>query len=158
MRSWAFWLGAVCAPTALGASIYVLWRPTRLRVFSWLGQLGLGGVVQSARQGAAGLGERLPDLVLYTLPDALWALALSAAMARIWRARLHRRGAWIWVAMGAVIGAGGEGLQWAGWLPGTADWADALASLAGAALGVWLGARPEPAPGPRSVATDPPPL
>ena len=129
------------APTGLGASIYVLWRPTRLRVFSWLAKLGLGDAVTGARQGAAGLGERLPGWVLYTLPDALWALALSAAMARIWREALRARGAWVWLAMGAGIGAGGEGLQWLGWLPGTADWADALASLMGAGLGLWLGSR-----------------
>ena len=143
MRRLAFWLGAVLAPIASGATIYVLWRPTRLRVFSWLAQAGLGDAVTAARQRAAGLGERLPDWVLYTLPDALWAMALSAAMARIWREALRARGAWIWLAMGAVIGAGGEGLQWLGWLPGTADWADAVASLGGAGLGLWLGSRPE---------------
>lgn len=146
-----FWLGAVVAPTALGASIYVLWRPTKLRVFSWLGQLGLGGAVAAAREAAAGLGQSMPDWVLYTLPDALWALALSAAMARIWRARLSERGAWPWVAMGAVIGVGGELLQLLGWLPGTADWADAVASLVGAGLGVWLGARSAPEPKPARI-------
>jgi hypothetical protein len=131
------------APIALGASIYVLWRPTRLRIFAWLAQAGLGDAVMGARESAAELGQRLPDWVLYTLPDALWALALSAAMARIWRTQLRARGAWVWLAMGAVIGAGGEGLQWLGWLPGTADWADALASLVGAGLGLWAGSRPE---------------
>ena len=43
------------------------------------------------------------------------------------------------VCVGLCVG--GEGLQWLGWLPGTADGADALASLMGAGLGLWLGSR-----------------
>lgn len=158
MRKAAFWLGAVAAPIGLGAAIYVLWRPTRLRVFSWLAQLGLGDAVLKARASTACLGEQLPSWVLYTLPDALWAMALSAAMARIWRETLRARGAWIWLAMGALIGAGGEGLQWLGWLPGTADWADALASLAGAGLGLWLGSRSASEEPESKAPTSAPPL
>ncbi|MED5373240.1 MAG: hypothetical protein VX899_19635 [Myxococcota bacterium] len=154
MRRAAFWVLAVFAPVLTGAGIYLLWRPTTLRVFGWLGQLGMDGPLRGARELALPFGQALPAWVLYSLPDGLWALALSAAMARIWRGRLGGPlgsplgsplgglGAWAWVGAGLLIGVGGEGLQLLGWLPGTPDFMDALTSLVGAGVGVWVGLDP----------------
>lgn len=74
-----------------------------------------------------------PDLVLYSVPDALWTYALTAAMARIWSTRVSLQSA-PWLAIGVAIGCGGELLQLIGLLPGTFDVVDLLLCAAAGLL------------------------
>ena len=130
-------LAHVVAPVAAGAGVYLLWRAPTLAGFGWARAAGLGGVVESARTWAAGARPHVPDLVLFTLPDALWAYALTAALALVWRRARGRAGA-AFVGLGAVLIVGGEAAQALGALPGTGDPADAALGLAAAALAFHL--------------------
>ena len=121
----------VVAPVALGASIYLLWRSPALRVFDWVRAAGLGGLLGSMREAVEGI--TLPEVILYSLPDALWTYALTAAMARIWRGRVTLQSA-PWLGVGLLIGCGGEGLQLLGLLPGTFDVIDLLLCAAAGLL------------------------
>ena len=102
-----------------------------LRVFDWVRALGLGGALGRAREAVE--GWPVPELVLYSLPDALWTYALTAAMGRIWRQRVSWQAA-PWLATGLLIGCGGEALQWMGLLPGTPDVVDLLLCAAAGLL------------------------
>jgi hypothetical protein len=109
-----------------------LLRPSALTVFDWVRALGLGTLLQSLRAPLRPLAAASPDWLLYSLPDALWTYALTAAMGWIWAGRWTGT-AWIWLGLGLLIGCGGEALQALGLLPGTADPVDVLlCGLAGA--------------------------
>lgn len=110
----------------------MLLRPPALLVFDWVRALGLGPAVQAAREPLKPLAAACPEWLLYSLPDALWTYALTASMGWIWAGR-WKGSAWIWIALGVLIGCGGEALQALGLLPGTADPVDVLlCGLAGA--------------------------
>lgn len=68
-------------PLALGSLIYVALRDDSLIVFQWFDATGLRGIVNEAR----GLvSASLHPVLLYSLPDGLWAYSFSSVMAFIW--------------------------------------------------------------------------
>lgn len=139
----------VAAPVALGAAIYLLWRAPHLRMFGWAGAVGADGMVGRLRMMGEGARGAVPDLVLFSLPDALWVYALTAALALVWRAR-RGPAALAWMSLGPLLGVASELGQLAGAVPGTFDPADVLLGTLAAALAyrlVYLG-RPAPASAP----------
>ncbi|HEX5727142.1 MAG TPA: hypothetical protein VFX98_16815 [Longimicrobiaceae bacterium] len=132
---------------AAGGAVYLLWRAPHLRLFRWAEAVRADGLVARLQLGAAGARESLPDLLLFSLPDALWAYALTAALALVWRAR-RGAAALAWVSLGAVLGVGSELGQLARAVPGTFDPADAVLCALAAALAYVLVYR-SPAPAPR---------
>lgn len=113
----------VALPVLLGGLIYVLWRSTDLLVFRWLAALGLDSIVASLRLLAAPFQEQLPTWVFYSLPDGLWAYAVTACMALIW-AGYSCVSRVIWLSAGPLIGIGSELGQLVGMVPGTFEFAD----------------------------------
>ncbi|HJN73020.1 MAG TPA: hypothetical protein QGF58_03705 [Myxococcota bacterium] len=137
----SFFASDVAAPLAVGSAVYLLWRSSALRVFDWVRALGLGGPLGSAREAVEGLV--IPEIVLYSLPDALWTYALTAFMGRLWRGRVSL-GSAPWLGIGVLIGCGGEGLQAIGLLPGTFDVLDLLLCAAAGLLAFGRSLRREP--------------
>jgi hypothetical protein len=134
----------IVLPLALGVVAYVAWRPTAVRVVTWLPRV----VVDALR---ATLGRvPLPRIVAGSLPDAAWAWAFGAALGLVWRDGAARERA-PWLAAGAAMAAGVEVGQAAGVIPGTFDWVD-LASIAG---GYALGALVAGQRSKKSSATQP---
>src|SRR5262245_21021918 len=78
-------VGASSIPLVFGGAIYLLWRDTSLLMFRWLEELHLSQLILSARNSSAIQSVRLPDWVLYSLPNALWVLALVSAAGLLWR-------------------------------------------------------------------------
>jgi hypothetical protein len=150
-RRAVLFMGAhVVAPIVLGSLIYVLWRSPTLRVFRWLGGVGLGPAVEWARDVAEPLGAVLPSWLLYSLPDGLWVYAVTAFMAWTWMpARPKdpdtadaepRPVGWAavpWLGAGLGIGCGTELLQAIGAFPGTFDAIDLLLSAVAGAVAFW---------------------
>ena len=64
-----------------GGVIYVLYRNTNLRMFSWFKQLGLSSFIAHIRENT---NLTLPDWVVYSLPDGLWMCSFFFAMQVIW--------------------------------------------------------------------------
>lgn len=131
-----WWLALVAGPLGLGCALYVVARPKGLVFWRWAESLGASPALDSVRAGLAPLCAGMPSWVSFTLPDALWVFALTAALARLWRdAPLRVRAAYLAVPL--LLGPGAELLQLAG-LPGTFDPLDLAATLlafvAGAAL------------------------
>jgi hypothetical protein len=105
--------------------IYLAFRSPGILAFCWVASLGLLPAVDAVRSTAAPVRSYLPDVLLFSLPTALWAFALVAVMAHIWRGQTARaRHAWL--AVSIVFAVGLEFGQLCGFIPGTFDANDIL--------------------------------
>jgi hypothetical protein len=118
----------VVLPIALGATIYLIFRSPHLLVFRWLRAAGLLETTMQVREYFAAV--RLPDAVLYSLPDGLWVYAATSSMLLIWRGSPPV----CWLLAGVVLAVGGEIGQALSFVPGTYEHLDILAYLAGFTL------------------------
>jgi hypothetical protein len=103
-------------------------------MFRWSEELRLSQFILSARSSAAVQSVRLPDWALYSLPNALWVLALVSAAGLLWRGT-EQTWLTIAVATAACLGVGGEVAQGLELLPGTFSMTDAVLAALGAAAG-----------------------
>jgi len=110
----------VLFPLCIGALIYVLWRPTTLRMFAWLRALGLYSLVINSRAEAGRVVQFIPSWVIYSLPGGLWTYATVAWMAIVWRED-HGASSFVWLGVAAALGPASELFQLCGVLPGTFD-------------------------------------
>lgn len=125
---------------SLGAAIYLAWRAPSLRVFGWADAAGLHEPIAILRSVAAPLRARLPEFVLYCLPDGLFAYALVRALLRVWQSApvAYRVVAG---SVGATCAIAPEFLQAAHLLSGSFDVGDLVASVGGAAFAVTMDQR-----------------
>lgn len=132
-RSLLAWLAHVAGPLGLGCALYLGARPRGLWFWGWARALDAEPALLALRAALAPLAAA-PDWVAFVLPDALWAYALTAAVARLQaKSALTVRAAWLAVPL--VMGPGAELLQLVG-LPGTFDPLDLLATSAAFVLAV----------------------
>jgi hypothetical protein len=126
--------GASSIPLVFGGAIYLLWRDTSLLMFRWLEEIRLSQLILSARNSSAIQSIRLPEWVLYSLPNALWVLALVSAAGLLWR---DTKRTWLTIAVvnAACLGVGGEVAQGFDLLPGTFSMTDFVLAAFGAAAG-----------------------
>ena len=120
----------IACPVLAGACIYLLWRPDRLQLFSWLAALGLRDHVQKLRTVASPTRGVLPDWVVFSLPAALWMYSLVAALRVIWKGRPVRDQV-PWLSLAFLLGPGAELAQRFGLISGRFDYLDCAAYLAG---------------------------
>src|SRR4051794_32919063 len=66
----------VAAPVLIGAAIYLSWRTPTLLVFQWVDAVGLHAGLTAIRTHLAFTRPYMPDLLLFSVPDALWVYAL----------------------------------------------------------------------------------
>lgn len=123
-----------------GAAIYLAWRSPSLRVFGWAHAVGLHAPLTHLRLVAAPLRTRLPEFVLFCLPDGLFAYALVRALLRVWQSssvayRIVAGG------LGATCAIAPEFLQAAHLLSGSFDVGDLVASVAGVAFAITMDQR-----------------
>ncbi len=112
-------------PLLIGGVVYVLWRAPSLLMFEWFDYLGLAPLIGLLRAALSGVGNQLPGWILYSWPDAAWAMSGVMIFACIWRgSQSHARHAWIFLAPSLAIGS--ELAQCLGLLPGTFDPADLI--------------------------------
>lgn len=126
----------VLLPIFLGAVIYVLWRSPHLLVFEWLDRVGLMDAVEHARHFASTLRSSIPQVILYSLPDALWVYSFTAALALIWeRDPSMSIYCLLWLLLPMTIAMVAEFGQSLHWVPGTFDWLDVLSYFIAGTLG-----------------------
>ena len=132
-------VGAVMSLTPLcaGGALYLVLRRRSLRLFCWAEAIGLGAVVDRARAPTGRWRDGLPEWVVYSLPDGLWLLSLSVAVAQIWGPR--PQGSW-WICAAVAVALLHEAAQWSGLVPGTFSGMDVLAYLTVAGV-MWTARR-----------------
>ena len=102
-------------PLFIGSLIYFLFRDKNLLMFQWV-----DNSIFRTLQNYIGLGERwgmyIPDWIIYSLPDGLWAYSLSYSLFTIWRNSKHHIPLFILISLIAVSA---EFLQLYSIIPGT---------------------------------------
>ena len=115
-------------PLFLATLIYILFRADTLFLFTWLDELGLKTLVNAVRQPFVGLSNHIPQILLYSFPDAAWSYAFTALMTLYWRDDPSTV-KWIWIAFAAMMGVASELGQLFGVLNGTFDLVDLIAYI-----------------------------
>jgi hypothetical protein len=125
----------VLLPLLVGASIYTLWRSRHLLVFGWYRATGLGHLVEYVRHVAYPFRSAVPQVILYSLPDALWVYSFTAALALIWRFESKSLPRLIWLLIPSVLAVGAEFGQALHLVPGTFDLSDIISYIIAGVLG-----------------------
>jgi hypothetical protein len=121
-----------------GEMIYLLFRPNEVLFFRWIRTLGFDSLISSFRQFSHSLNQHLPEWVVYSLPNGLWAFAYALLITQIWTG--SRSGfRYFWIASIPVLVLGFEILQFTGTIPGTFCFQDIALGIAGITIGSILG-------------------
>lgn len=106
----------------------MLFRPRTLVMFDWFDGIGLGAYLDLCRDLVRGVEP--PDVVLFSLPNALWLYAFVYIVRNLWPSGLGA----LWVVVPVLLGVGAELGQLVGWVPGTFDVLDFSTSVVAVAL------------------------
>jgi len=123
-----------------GGLIYLLCRPVLPLFLRWMETPGGGGVISSTRAVTVPLAGELPALLVYSLPQGLWAFSYAMVITALW-SKPGRNGAerLFWLASVPLVPLGFEWLQHTGIIAGVCSRGDLVFSLAGILSGALCG-------------------
>jgi len=113
----------------IGGLIYLLWRSDEMIMFNCADAIGILPLIYDARVIFGGFSEYIPNIILFSLPDAVWVYSGTAFFSRLWLDEspvIHI----LWSSIFAALAVGSELGQLAGLVPGTFDIADLLLCIA----------------------------
>jgi hypothetical protein len=122
----------------LGGTIYIFFRPAEHVFFGWIRAVGLDHWFSLARDRSLSSSLLLPEWIVYSLPNGLWAFAYALLITSIWWAGKS----WLkyfWMASIPILVLGYEVLQYAGIIPGTFSIQDIVFGMAGLTIGIIVG-------------------
>lgn len=104
-RNSVLWILSIVSMT-IGGMIYVLWRPTSLKMFSWFSALGIDQIVANMRAYVAPLSGFLPEWIYFSLPQAMWLFSGCISVHSIWKDyRCWQEQLWMVVVLSLALGA-----------------------------------------------------
>lgn len=116
-----------------GGLIYVLFRKSSLRMFSWYETTGLSGLTNELRKLTLHFADNIPEWILFSLPDGLWIFSYVSLMLVIWRNSVSIKSIF-WILAIPFIAIGSELGQFWGLVIGTFDLVDLLLYVVGMTL------------------------
>lgn len=120
----------------VGALIYLLFRPTHPLFLEWLEFLGADTWIAKIRATTGQIISPLPNSLVYSLPQGLWAFAYALIITALWGTSIPRlRRGFFWLGSIPLVASGFEFLQYCGAIIGTACPQDLIFSVVGALLG-----------------------
>lgn len=119
-------------PLLIGGCIYICLRSEDMLMFVWMDALGMKTWVVDNRSFLYAKASKLPEILVYVLPNAFWMMSYSLIMAQIWRDSPKRGVVWVFMLWFLTIVT--EILQSIGRLSGTFDYADIAAYTLGALI------------------------
>ena len=123
---------------SLGGLIYIFFRPSEHVFFGWIRAVGLDHWFKLLRESSIASSLLLPEWIVYSLSNGLWAFAYALLTTIIWGAS----NSWLrylWMASIPILVLGYEVLQYAMIIPGTFNLHDIIFGMAGLILGIILG-------------------
>lgn len=117
----------------LGSLIYIIFRSTSLKMFSWYKVIGVNDFVLQLRRYFEGYKYLIPNWVLFSLPDGLWTFSYVCLMLWIWKGRVTLKNIF-WIIIIPVVAVFSEVAQLFKILSGTFDLSDLFFYLFGIIL------------------------
>lgn len=114
----------------LGGGIYILFRVSSLKMFSWFETIGINIIESDLRKNSILIAQYFPDWFLYSLPDGLWIFSYVCLMLSIWKKSISQQNIF-WISIVPLVAVGSEILQFFGLVQGTFDMVDVLCYLTG---------------------------
>jgi hypothetical protein len=122
----------------LGGTIYVLFRNSNIIAVHWMSSIGMESWIQEIRSLELGGKLTIPQWIVYTLPNGLWAFAYTLIIFYLW-IRHSSWIKWVWLSTIPTLVFGFEMLQYLNILPGTFSMGDLLSGLTGVLAGALVG-------------------
>jgi hypothetical protein len=119
-----------------GGWIYALARPGEAYFVRGVETLGLGMWIETLRSVTLPLSTALPEWMIFSLPNGLWAFSYSLVIVHIWHKRPTITGI-LCLASVPVVPVAYECWQYLRILPGTGCLVDVFLGLLGAGLGLY---------------------
>jgi len=134
------WLHVIISALALlaGGLVYILFRPSEIVFFSWIRAIGFDNWFNLVRNSSLPSSPKLPEWIVYSLPDGLWAFAYALLITVIWKGS-NSRIKLFWMASIPLLVLGYEILQYANIIPGTFSIQDIALGIAGVTIGIIVG-------------------
>jgi len=124
----------------LGGIIYILFRASEPVFFKWIPGIVSDNWFNFARHSSVSFSQSLPEWIVFSLPNGLWAFAYSLLITGIWAGSKS----WLlifWMASIPVLVLGFELLQLTGTLPGIFCIHDIAFGIAGLIIGILAGTK-----------------
>lgn len=112
-----------------GGIIYILFRESHLKMFSWMNYLGLKNTITFIRNLVKNF--ELYDWILFSLPDGLWLFSYMSVTLYIWKGKISLSNIF-WILFIPLIAISSEIGQYFQIIPGTFDSIDIIMYLLGA--------------------------
>jgi hypothetical protein len=107
-------------PLILGGIIYAIYRTENLKMFKWFKELGVYNEIKKIRDNYGVKTIKMPEWIIYSLPDALWLLSLNFTILIFWKFKINKHSI-IWIILTTIIGLYSEIGQYLKIIPGTFD-------------------------------------
>ena len=108
---------------SIGTLIYLLFRVSTLKVFSWLNFLGIDFVNNDLRKKSINYMPKIPDWFIFSLPDGIWIFSYVLVMISIWNFTLNKKSIF-WMTIIPLVAIFSEIFQIFDFIPGTFDFVD----------------------------------
>lgn len=122
----------------VGAIIYIFMRQHEPKFFALFTEIGLDNWINSVRQDTLYSSSTLPNWVVFSLPNGLWAFAYSLIITTIW-AESKSKIRYFWLATIPVLVLGFEVLQLTETIRGTFCIQDMVSGIVGIIIGIFVG-------------------
>jgi hypothetical protein len=122
----------------LGGTIYILFYTSQPVFFNWIRAAGMNNWLSLARHYSLSASSDLPQWIIYSLPDGLWAFAYAVLITGIW-IRNHSGLKYFWMSTIPVLIIGLELLQYTGMVRGTFSFQDIAFEISGLLFGIYIG-------------------
>lgn len=124
----------------LGTGIYLFLRPSEPLFFDWLNKIGLRETINSLRLKSVLWHNFLPEWVVFSLPNGLWAFSYSVFIFFLWgNSTSHIK--YFWLGTLPLVVFGFEILQFTGDIPGIFCWQDLIFLAVGMGSELLLGTK-----------------
>lgn len=119
-------------PLFLGGLLYISFRSSTLKMFTWFKYVGIENYILYLRQEISNLKLYLPQWIYFSLPDGLWVYSFTSALLIYWNNETKKVKFWLFIPFttGILI----EILQGFKLFPGTFDILDFTFSIIGLLL------------------------
>ena len=115
-------------PLILGGIIYAIYRTENLKMFKWFKELGIYNEIKKIRDNDGVKTIKMPEWIIYSLPDALWLLSLNFTIIIFWKFKINKHSI-IWIILTTIIGLYSEIGQYLKIIPGTFDNKDLISLI-----------------------------